>query len=289
MDASLPDRPWDLSAPESLALLWGPETGDTWALSLAFLELTVQHYLTLRTLKSRRLGIFPTKKLILAGRVEPSRIVDEPIKAVWKVEPYPWGFSGGVWGIPVAAVTDRLLGPAAVKAAGPAAHPGSVYMERVVLPSLVQRGLYTYLLASTSSVPTLTYEGDARLAELQKLLACGRRWIADPQNVYPTEALDYLARAGSAVLLLRGLVGVYRMLVRRFGQPSSWSLAMPSISSTASETGTVRPPITVEGLTRAFGPNPDDDFDDALYAITTEVDRQWAASYRRVTVTGTGE
>lgn len=140
-------------------------------------------------------------------------------------------------------------------------------------------------------MPILTHEGEARLKDLRDLLVIGRGWIASPRSVQPAEALAYLESAGSAALLLRGLPEVYRTLVSRFGNPSGWTRLLQTgsaIGATAGASG--RPPITIEALTRAYGPGPADDLDVALYTITTEVQAEWNASQRQATgAPGVGE
>src|SRR5215207_6922625 len=54
MDDPLPQFPWRLSAPESLVLLWGPDTGDAWALKVGLLELVVRRALVLKAVEHHR-------------------------------------------------------------------------------------------------------------------------------------------------------------------------------------------------------------------------------------------
>ena len=81
MPPSSPDDRWPLSAPESL-ILAGGATGDTWALSLAILELAVRHHLTLRTLERRKLVVFRQHTLVLTGPITMSAVTSAPLRAV---------------------------------------------------------------------------------------------------------------------------------------------------------------------------------------------------------------
>lgn len=135
--------------------------------------------------------------------------------------------------------------------------------------------------------------GQERLLELRQLLAVGRDWTTSRQGMEPELALDFIERAGSALLLLRGLPETLKQMATRYGPPPTWSHSARTsrpLASITSNTGLIRPPVSVLDLLRSIGPGSNDDLDMALYAITTEIERQWAASYRRGTfAVGIGE
>jgi hypothetical protein len=288
IDLALPDRAWNLSAPESLALLWGPETSDTWTVSLGLLELAVRHGLSLRMVRSRKFGIVPITRLILSGRIEPSAFGSELIDAVWRSSPNPRSFRGGISGLPVDAMADRLLKPPATsRAALSSPVPlGSLFVTKHILPSLRRQGIYDDVVPNR-----ITPHGQERLRELRQFMEVGRSVIAGMGE--PADALDYVERAGSSVLLVRGLAPALTRLVRFYGSPASWrppDVADHRFESRAPVSDDLRDSIPVRALVRVIGPGANDDVDMALYAITTEVQRRWTALYRRVTPGfGTGE
>lgn len=286
MDLALPDRAWNLSAPESLALLWGPETSDTWTVSLGILEFAVRQGLSLRTVRSRRFGIFPWTRLILSGRIEPSAFGSELLDAVWRSSPNPRSFRGGVSGLPVDAMADRLLKPPAASRLSTPVPLGSLFVTKHILPSLRRQGIYDDVVPNR-----ITPHGQERLRELRQFMEVGRSVIAGMGE--PADALDYVERAGSSVLLVRGLARALTRLVRYYGAPASWPA--PDVRGRRFESRAPVPDdlgnsIPVRALVRVVGPGANDDVDMALYVITTEVQRRWAGLYRRVTpVFGSGE
>ena len=283
MTVALPERRWPLSAPESLVLLWGPDTGDTWALSLAILEIAVRHDLGLRTVTRRSMLFFRTNTLVLTGPLTLSQIAGTPLRALFPAHPLQLRYDGGVTGVPLESIAMPLVAPEVVRTARKRTRirSGPVYVPKHVIPALVQRGLYTYDLPTLP--PVMTDDGKVALAELRHLLAIGRETLPSLVEHDPTTAWRYLDRAGSALLLVRGLPLVVKRLV---DVPDHTVSCRDSLDV---DDGGIRP-IPAGALLRPIGPGPDDDLDMALHAITTEVEHQWADSHHWLNVgVGTGE
>ncbi len=292
MYAPQPPSTWNLSAPESLVLLWGPQTGDTWTLSLAFLELAVRHNLRLQTVRRREFLFLKRECLFLVGQVPWDEPHPEPIAAVLAAYPFYKEFANGGLGFPVREASHLLFGPDALrKAKHPLqARPGNVFVRKHVMPGLQQRGLYTS--GDPLLTPALTPEGKDRLLQLQSLIDTGRRLATGAAGIGPSRALEYVNAAGSALLLVRRLPTALRQLLNRDGSTRAGGQAFHTAAPVRSEDqGRVQlEPIAIDALLRPIGPGPEDDLDQALYAITTEIERQWALSYPRITLAaGTGE
>src|SRR6188472_3631663 len=75
-----PGEPWTLSAPESLVLLTGPETGDAVALRAALLELVVRRSLKLTQATDRRFLILHPKVNVLSGGSAFTKRLEKPLQ-----------------------------------------------------------------------------------------------------------------------------------------------------------------------------------------------------------------
>src|SRR6478752_2529546 len=82
-----PGEPWTLSAPETLVLLTGPETGDAVALRVALLELVVRRSLKLSLATDRRFLIFHPKVNVLSGGSAFTRRLEKPLQRILDLFP----------------------------------------------------------------------------------------------------------------------------------------------------------------------------------------------------------
>jgi hypothetical protein len=293
----LPERRWELSAPESLVLLWGPETGDAWAVKVALLELIVRRVLRLATAEDRRFFLFSSYPHILAPGIRLDPSAGRPLRMPIEVYPKPRTYADGTFGVPVETLAQAVFTrnwrrvrtrPWSVKLD----RSGGGYVQAKVLPALLDRGLFerdrsTHLGLITTSRWVLTAAGSTALADLRALMETGRRSFPAWLDHDPARARTYVERARAALLLLGG----WEPLLARFrqGRPdggdTGWrSTGPPSVDDRGfarADRNWDTDPFTLDALAGCFGPGPLDTIDVAFHTISAGVDRAWDALHRR--------
>jgi hypothetical protein len=289
----MPQRRWEVSAPESQVLLWGPETGDAWLVKQATMELVVRRVLRLVSVPDRRLLVFSKRTNVLI----PIRPLDDAasraLLAVTMAFPKARRYADGTIGVPVEqvarAVFSQFRKDGSIQVQGEAwSWSRGGYGASVVLPALERRGLYHREQSKRLGLfPTTTWiltdEGLAALEELRRITAIGRDQFAGWVNDDPAKAKAFVEMAGPAILLLGG-VGP---LLQRLHQSVASEIAPPEASAgwgggfrSDAERGAIPFPVNAFGLAAlvgAFGPGPNDGLDAAFYAIADDVDRAWDA------------
>lgn len=286
-------RRWELSAPESQMLLWGPETGDAWVIKQAIMELVVRRVLRLRTVPDRRLLIFSklTNVLVPASRLDDS--ASRALSAIVAAFPKTRAYADGTAGVAVERVAQAVFSQ--YRKSGSVTLQGHTwswsdggYGKAVVLPALEHRGLFRReqssrlgLIPTTNWVPT--EGGIAALEELRWIMTIGREQFAGWVGQDPARAEAYVEMAGPALLLQGGLAPLFQQLQRwsaahddRLHSASAWGGGFRSDSEQGRIPFGVNP-FGVAALAGAFGPGSTDGLDAAFYAIAEDVDRAWKA------------
>ncbi len=293
MSDELPRRRWELPAPESQMLLWGPETGDAWLVKQAIMELVVRRVFRLASVPDRRLLFFSKRTNVLI----PLHLLDDAssraLLAVTMAFPKARRYADGTIGVPVEQVARAVFsqfrkdGSIQVQWEVWSWSRGG-YGKSVVLPALERRGLYRReqskrlgLFPVTTWI--LTDEGFEALEELRRIMATGRDQFAGWVTADPAKAKAFVELAGPAILLLGGIGPLLQSL-----HQSVASEAAPPEASTGwgggfrsdAERGPIPFPVNAFGLAAlagAFGPGPLDGLDAAFYAVAEDVDRAWDA------------
>ncbi|MGH2599897.1 MAG: hypothetical protein ACRDJ9_10985, partial [Dehalococcoidia bacterium] len=274
MNDELPERRWDLSAPESQVLLWGPETSDAWALKPALLELVVRRALRLAAVEERRFCFFlkPAVTNILARGPGEVPAASRALGVVIQVRPKSLrAYVGDVHGTPV----DRLAHEVFTRHLQRVRirtgvfrwqRTGGGYVQSEVMPELERRGLYERERAGLfeSMRWVLTPEGVAALADLRALLAIGRESFGDWVGRDPARADAYVETAGTSLLLLGGLTPSLLLL-------KQWALNGGEQAHHRPEAGA----LCLSALAGPLGPGPFDGLDAASHTIAEGVDRAW--------------
>lgn len=195
---------WELTAPESYALLHGPrhEHG-TQAFKLALIELTAREKISL-VIEEKR-GVFSRGSIVLLvpgkDRHRPqsrslTALLDLLDSAGTRVLP-----DGKTAGVPVAKLVRK-----ARKKYG---WPGG-YAEAEVMPALAARGFYERrkrkilgLFGALKWEPTAS--GRRAMEELEEAVSLGYRRFGEWVEEDPEQALRFLGFAGSAALIMRPL------------------------------------------------------------------------------------
>jgi hypothetical protein len=186
-------RHWDLSAPASAVLLWGPEVAERRVLTLAIRELIAAG--TLVVVDGTTYGLWGRSAVGLAWSGRPVPPLGRSLRAVWDAcSAIPYEGTG----VPVRRLAYAVFGR------------GPGYVQGEVLPELEGRGLYTRERHKRLGViPTtrwvLTPEGAALRADLIARMAIGQGrfggWVATD----PGTARDFVAAAGPSFLLVSSL------------------------------------------------------------------------------------
>jgi hypothetical protein len=293
MSDELPRRRWELSAPESQMLLWGPETGDAWVVKLAIMELVVRRVLRLVSVPDRRLLFFSKRTTVLvpALRLDDAagRALTAVVVAFPKTRTYPDGTAGVSVERAARAVFSHYLKSGSVQVQGLTwSWSSGGYGKAVVLPALEQRRLYRREQSSRlglfpSTTWVLTAEGLAALEELRRIMAIGRGHFAGWVKADPARARSFVDLAGPALLLQGGLTPLLRQLQQwaaTHGEKPPKPTGLGGGFRSDAEQGRVPvagPVFGLAVLAGVFGPGPLDGLDAAFYAIADDVDRAWNA------------
>ena len=279
MDDPLPQFAWRLSAPESLVLLWGPDTGDAWALKVGLLELVVRQALVLKAVDRRRV-LRPARRVNVLALGEPlESSATRALRIIIETYPMASGRTDDVNGIPV----DRLAHAVFARHFRQVRtgflrrrweRSGGGYVSTEVLPDLEQRGLYEREAALFGSKTwTLTANGAKELERLRRFMAAGRESFGTWVEHQPDLAKEYVERAGTSILLLGGVAPLLRRLQERTAKNGDdWRIqrspGMPPPSGSSRL-------LTAAALAGVFGPGALDDLDAAFFALSGGVDQAW--------------
>jgi hypothetical protein len=276
MNDELPARPWELPAPESLVLLWGPETGNAWALKVALLELIARGALRLVAVEHRRLLLFPTVTTVLALGPNADRPASRSLRVVLDSYPKPRTYPDGTVGVPLETLAGAVFAQYRRRVRLRFGRfrwdsPSGGYVQSEVLPELERRGLYRRdsssrlgLFDTTRWV--LTPAGTAALEELRALTTNGRTSFAGWVQHDPEAARAYVERAGTSLLLMGGLGPSLRRLQQTAPEREEAGVKVGALSLAV--------------LAGSFGPGPADGLDAAFDAISVGVDSAWDALLR---------
>lgn len=209
-ESGWPRNRWELSAPESHALLYGADGDAKQQFKLAVLELVARKSLVLEEVEES--GYFgPKRTSILAAGPERGRTPESrPLAAVLRlhggIPQHP--FPGGVTGVPVAD-----LASAAVKKYGTL----TKFTQSEVMSALEARGLYRreeyrVLWVFPATRWTLTTTGQAARSDLEGTTKLGERSFGTWVESEPARAMAFLGVAGSSVLLMDGIHSDLRRL-----------------------------------------------------------------------------
>jgi hypothetical protein len=272
MIEGMPERRWELSAPESQVLLTGAETDNSWALKPALLELVVRRALRLVSVKHRRFLVFSTVSNILVPDRSLDQSTSRSLRVVMEAYPKPRAYAGGIAGVPVEKLAQEVF--TKHRADGG-------YVQAVVLPSLEQRGLFTHerslrLGLSDTTRWELTLQGVAALADLRAIMETGRRSIREWVNHDPTRAKAFVEMAGASLLLMGDLIPE----VQRLRSWASYGLDKSSSARRELE-GLGANAFSLVALGEQFGPGESDGLDAAFHTIAEGVDRAWDDLHRR--------
>jgi len=265
------EQPWPLSAPESLVLLTGPETGDAVALRAALLELVVRRSLRLTQVSDRRFLVFHPKVNVFSGGSLFTKRLEKPLQRILDLYPqipqkrYPDGVSG---------VPARRLAREFLRRHRPSYHSvlgrktrvlnAESYVGGAILPDLVKRGFYL-CDAPAGGNPneaitcSITEHGIETLSVLKDMLDEGRRSFAEWVTTDPKRAMDYVERAGPAILLLPALAPS----IRKLHIQQQFARIRPARTSS---------PFGLTALAGIFGPLAEDGLDAASYTLAHEID-----------------
>lgn len=294
MDDALPPYPWRMSAPESLILLWGAETGDAWAVKMALLELLVRRSLTLSCVERQRILRSPQPVHLLSAGIGRDRIDARPLRFVLDVHAMSQASSPNAPGVAVERLTTRLF----THHFRPVRsgfwrrrwdRSGGGFVSAVIMPSLEQQGIFVQeesvrLGLFPSKRWALTTQGIAKREELQRFTAFGHQHFGRCVQDDPERAASFIERAGPALLLLGGIAPLVQKLSH--GQGRSANDGWQTDHSSPNWNGD---PFTVAMLAGSFGPGPHDDLDTAFHVLSVDVDRAWEEMHRRSGVVFGGE
>ena len=198
-----PATPWELTAPESYVLLHGPTASGAETFKLAVLELVARGFLKLVQVEeaSSLGGQHRLNGLVRGVRAKPP--AEPALASVWTLYTSipARTFVDGSEGVPV----DELAREAQRRY-----KPLRQFVDRVVMSTLLDRGLYTYehyrvFWFFPASRLVLSPAGASARADLEARLALGREQFGGWVDADPARALGFVGLAGGAALLLSGL------------------------------------------------------------------------------------
>ncbi|HTY80316.1 MAG TPA: hypothetical protein VMI34_20985 [Candidatus Bathyarchaeia archaeon] len=214
---------WQLSAPESYVLLHGPRADSVEAFKKGLLELIARGVLAIRIYTLSHTFRFPTREtLLLSGHNDLTALpAAPPLRSIYDL--YRHAVACSRWRVP--HVGDLGRSARALET------PLKTYARRVVIPSLLERGLWRSeehrvlgLFPRTTYVETPS--GAAARAELDHLMGMAERDLADAVARDPKQALLLVGTLGAAVLLMDPLFPVLALLGQQLGPITPGSLEL---------------------------------------------------------------
>ena len=218
---------WQLTAPESLVLRDGPHAKPAEVVKLALLELVARRALRLVEVETR--GLFGRRGTeVVIGTGSQAAPADGPLGPVAtlaldaKAHTYPDGTVG---------IGLRSF---AMTCAARFGRPPRLYIDRWVLPALVERGLYTRIDRKVLGVVpqtswALTGEGELARHRLQELTTTAEHEVDDWAERDPARLARFLATAGGAALLVPAAYPAFEAFATRLAaQPddAAWMGAL---------------------------------------------------------------
>jgi len=190
---------WELTAPESYALLYGPKDARQ-IFKLALLELVARGHLELaETEEPGRFGR-SRKAVVLRHGANRERPESRSLADVLTL------FTGAV-ARPVGGRQTEMPVPELARSARTRYGSFEDYVETQVMPGLKRRNLFERrmrrrlgIFKTTRWEPT--YAGEAAKAELAGSMTLGEEKFAEWVDREPSQALQFLGLAGSSVLLM---------------------------------------------------------------------------------------
>jgi hypothetical protein len=207
---------WELTAPESYVLMYGPKAGGSRPFKLALMELVVGKCLTLTDAEDSALfGLWRTNVALLAPGAWHRSLDSRSLSSLLDLlgEMLPRTTRDGNVGIPVAKFARKARRKYGWL---------SGYAEREVMPGLASRGFYER--REQLGLWKITRTGKAARTELERNLATyGKErlslWVDDD----PAQALAFLGFAGSSSLLMEELhPDLRRLRERRYTEAGAY-------------------------------------------------------------------
>ena len=190
---------WELTAPESYALLYGPKDARQ-IFKLALLELVARGYLELAETDKPGRSRRPRKTVVLRHGANHGRPESQSLASVLTL------FTGAVARSVVSSPSEMPV-PELARSALTKYGSFEDYVETQVMPGLKHRNLFERrtrwrlgIFQTTRWKPTRA--GEAAKAELAGSVALGEERFADWVDQEPSQALRFLGLAGSSVLLM---------------------------------------------------------------------------------------
>ena len=198
-----PATPWELTAPESYVLLHGPSASGAETFKLAVLELVARGFLKLVQVEEASTlgGQHRLDGLVRGARAKPP--AEPALASVWTLYA----------SIPTRTFVDGSEGVPVDELAREAQRRYKLlrhFVERVVMSTLLDRGLYTYehyriFWFFPASRLVLSPAGANARADLEARLALGREQFGRWVDADPARALGFVGLAGATLLLMSGL------------------------------------------------------------------------------------
>jgi hypothetical protein len=217
-DLDWPSEPWELTAPESYALLYGLELTGSRPFRFALLELVVRGVFGLVPVKEN-LRLRPDREtMALVDRGAAVASLPRPLASVWELyeNARTRALREAARAVPigdlVASVVSRYR---------------TYYAWGVeeVAPALIDQGLCTtkrerrfpWISSYMRLIPTAA--GQEAIAALQTWIAIGEAQLGVLTHEHPQRALEFANRAGSAMLLMESLYPEMQQLSRYVREP----------------------------------------------------------------------
>lgn len=265
MDAlDIPPLP-PLTLPAQVALLWGPETTNTWATKMAILELVVRGDLVL--VSRPPIGNVPMLDLDIRVGRDATHHYQLPTALQVVVDCLPIGRDEPEVSLPtlVQLVLTRYLEPSGPRWRRSWRPIGEGYQVETVYPELIRHGLVTRGFKGTLVLKRhawlLTDEGFQAFSVARSVVLAATEQLPALAKRDPERAADFVNRHGTTLMLVRGLVPIFRTLASR-------------ISEADAAVGRRRDqPVGLTHLARSFDPVLGNDIDGVFQLISVEVDR----------------
>lgn len=190
---------WELTAPESYALLYGPKDARQ-IFKLAVLELVARRRLELAEIEDPGRSGRPRKYAVLRYGPNRERPESRPLEAVFSL------FTGPV-ASPAGGRRTEMAVPDLARSAMNRYGTFEGYVEACIMTGLQSRNLFErrtrrrfWIFQTTRWEPT--HSGEAAKAELRGSMTLGEEQFAGWVDEEPSRALQFLGLAGSSVLLM---------------------------------------------------------------------------------------
>lgn len=255
-----------LSLPALVALLWGPETSDTWAVKMALLELVVSGDIVLAGQPASGVPRFVDKDLRIKRGDTGRRRYPAALQVV--MDGLPLGRSSPEVG--VNALVKRIL-TRYMEESGPRwrrawRRTGNGFQIEAVYPELGRLGLLVHGTSQSfgrhRETWLLTDAGFQAFTDERAVVHFGADGLVKMVRLNPPAAAEFVDRHGTTLLLVRGLASTFRLLDGQIGETG--------LNGRESAGGGR---IGLANLAKRFGPAPGVDVDGVFHLLNMEVDR----------------